>query len=198
MLSSALALFVHGAVADLTNKHLMRRANTGGAQKGFGSEDDAKYMHSAVDGHGTIQDPSLASFSHGAAADSLNKPLMRTAETGGAKMGIGSKDDAMHRHSAVDIHDAIQDPSPQQNLTAAVAEEDFVNRRTLLNFRNAIKEDTDDSTKEDTLLQALLEEDAEEEDEEGVNLQESCRRRGRRRRGCSDSTGRRRRGKSSS
>merc|ERR1719247_3272749 len=92
-------------------------------------------------------------------------------------------------HSAVDIHGASQVPR---------AQEDLLNRRTLLNLRNQIEEDTDDSTKQDTLLQALLEVDTEEEDEGDMNSQGDCRRRGRRRRGCSDSTGRRRRGKSSS
>merc|ERR1719333_216057 len=102
-------------------------------------------------------------------------------------------DDKVHMHSAVDSQGTIQNPVLEQD-TAAAAQEDLLNRRTLLNLRNL--EDTDDSTKPDTVLQALLELDTEEEDDGSMDLT-GCRRRGRRRRGCSDSTGRRRRGKSS-
>merc|ERR1719482_553153 len=134
---------------------------------------------------------SAALFSYGVVADSFNKPLMRTAKTDGAKMGFGSEDDAMHMHSSVDIQDTSQALSLEQD-TAAAAQEDLPNRRTLLNVRNLIpeedtegsEEDTDDSTKLDAELQALLEVDTGEEDEEDMNLRDDCRRRGRRRRGC--------------
>merc|ERR1719247_2618723 len=61
-------------------------------------------MHSAVDIHGAIQDPSLALVSNGVVADLLSTPLMRTAKTGGAKMGFGSEYNSTHMHSAVDTH----------------------------------------------------------------------------------------------
>merc|ERR1719161_1158447 len=81
-------------------------------------------------------------------------------------------------HSSVDVQGTSQ--------------EDLLNRRTLLNVRSLIpeedtegsEEDTDDSTKQDAVPQALLEVDTEEEDEDDMNLQDDCRRRGRRRRDC--------------
>merc|ERR1719161_367270 len=94
-------------------------------------------------------------------------------------------------HSSVDIQGTSQALSHEQD-TAAAAQEDLLNRRTLLNVRNLIpeedtegsEEDTDDSAKQDAVPQALLEVDTEEEDEEDMNLRDDCRRRGRRRRDC--------------
>merc|ERR1719161_2261132 len=91
-------------------------------------------------------------------------------------------------HSSLDIQGTSQALSLEQD-TAAAAQEDLLNRRTLLNLRNL--EDTDDSTKPDTVLQALLELDTEEEDDGNMEVRDDCRRRGRRRRDC----GRRRKSK---
>merc|ERR1719482_2163548 len=88
-------------------------------------------------------------------------------------------------HSSLDSQGTSQALSLEQD-TAAAAQEDLLNRRTLLNVRNLIpeedtegsEEDTDDSTKQDAVLEALLEVDTEEEDEEDMNLRDGCRCRG--------------------
>jgi hypothetical protein len=200
---SALALLPNGAVAEEAHKPLMRKATAtvsipeSLSQRSLPKEAPKPLIRSAK---AKSQPTGIESASDTMHTQWHLMTIRSKAEFEEEEEDTDVADDVGAKDSPQDTAAAAQDDLLNRrtllNLTAA--QDDLLNRRTLLNLRNAIEDDTDDSTKADTLLQALVEEDTAEDAEEYINLQGGCRRRGRRRRGCSDSTGRRRRGKSSS